>query len=184
LPGGLLQNIISHGISKIAEFVTDDNAKIIAHAFCSSFLRSISESDILDELRVMISTSDNITAYFTFSSQMRPALHQFRIYGPKNGLMVDHDHQILIKLEGVRYKSYLDKFLPPYIYGKQYMANSLTNINRFLRKDFHMNSGMRFLIKSFYRSVTTETDPPIPYREILLTCRLMDSIFAQLKASN
>ena len=44
------------------------------------------ENEIIDELRVMICDEERTTAYFTFSSQIRPSLHQFRIYGAKNGL--------------------------------------------------------------------------------------------------
>ena len=58
------------------------------------------ETEILDELRVIISDEDRATAYFTFSSQMRPMLHTFRIYGPKNGLVLDQDHETLITLRG------------------------------------------------------------------------------------
>jgi hypothetical protein len=43
-----------------------------------------------------------------------------------------------------------------------------------------MKSGMKYLIESFYRSIIEDTPPPIPYREILLTARIMDAIFAQL----
>ena len=32
---------------------------------------------------------------------------------PKNGLMLDQDHETLIKLRGARYKSYAEKFVPP-----------------------------------------------------------------------
>ena len=43
-----------------------------------------------------------------------------------------------------------------------------------------MKSGMKYLIESFYRSIS-EGDPlPIPYREILLTAKIMDEIFEQL----
>jgi hypothetical protein len=43
-----------------------------------------------------------------------------------------------------------------------------------------MKSGMKFLTESFYRSIVEGTPVPIPYREILLTARIMDDIFAQL----
>lgn len=181
LPGKLLHNIISHGISKIAEFLTGDSPKVIAHGFTSPLLNSINEPDIIDELRVIIQ-DNNTTAYFTFSSQMRPILHQFRIYGPMNSLIIDDDHQTLIKMNGTKYKSYLDQFIPPYVIGKQYVANSLHNIKKFLRNDFHMNSGMKFLIESFYRSVTDNTPLPISYKEIILTSKIMDSIFTQINS--
>jgi hypothetical protein len=45
-----------------------------------------------------------------------------------------------------------------------------------------MKSGMKYLMESFYRSIVEGTPGPIPYREILLTARIMDAIFAQLDA--
>jgi len=42
---------------------------------------------------------------------------------------------------------------------------------------------MKFLIESFYNSITAATAPPIPYREIILTSRIMDEIFSQLRAA-
>jgi hypothetical protein len=45
-----------------------------------------------------------------------------------------------------------------------------------------MKSGMKYLIESFYASIEHDTPPPIPYREILLTARIMDTIFDQLRA--
>ena len=140
------------------------------------------EDDIIDEVRVIISDKSKMTAYFTFSTQMRPALRQFRIYGPKNGLIVDHHQQVLLKIRGPLYKSYLEKFIPQYDLATQYILNSIKNMNSFLKKDFHMKSGMKYLIESFYRSITDSTPPPISYREIILTSRIMDSIFSQINA--
>jgi hypothetical protein len=45
-----------------------------------------------------------------------------------------------------------------------------------------MKSGMKYLIEAFYRSIVEDTPVPIPYREILLTAKIMDAIFAQLAA--
>jgi predicted dehydrogenase len=182
LPGKLLHNIISHGIARIAEFVDGEAPEVIAHGFTSPALRSMGESEIIDELRVIISDREHTTAYFTFSSQMRPALHQFRIFGPKNGLILDHDQETLIKLRGSRFTSYAEKFLPPVLFAGQYIDNLMTNVRTFLARDFHMKSGMKHLVESFYRSIFEDTPLPIPYRELLLTARIMDSIFSQLNA--
>jgi len=184
LPGKLLQNIISHGIARLAEFLTSDSPQVIAHGFTSPLLKSMGETEIIDELRVIISEEECVTAYFTFSSQMRPSLHQFRIYGDKNGLVLDQDQETLIKLRGTRFKSYLEKFVPPVTLAGQQLGNLATNLKTFLARDFHMKSGMRYLIGSFYRSILDGTPPPIPYREIVLTARIMDEIFAQLAVQN
>jgi predicted dehydrogenase len=182
LPGRLLHNIISHGIARIAEFLSGDNPDVIAHGFVSPLLRSIGETEIVDELRVIISDVERTTAYFTFSSQMRPSLHEFRIYGPKNGLILDQTHEIVLRLRGAKFKSYADHFIPPLLFAKQHLGNLRVNFKSFLARDFHMDSGMKCLIESFYRSIRGEGPVPIAYREILLTARIMDAIFDQLKA--
>jgi predicted dehydrogenase len=180
LPGQLLHNIISHGIARIAEFLPGDSPAVTACGFTSPFLRAMGERELVDELRVIISDEDRVTAYFTFSSQMRPAIHEFRIYGTQNGLILDQDHEILLRLRGARRSSYADKFIPPLSFAKQHLSNLAANGRLFLRRDFHMKSGMKHLIESFYRSITEGVPVPIPEREILLTTRIMDSIFAQL----
>ena len=180
LPGKLLHNIISHGVAKVAEFLHGDSPQVIAHGFVSPFLQRMGESELVDELRVIIHDEQDTTAYFTFSSQMRPSLHQLRLYGPKNGLIVDQDQETLVKLTGRRGKSYLEKFVPPIEYSRQYLKNLSTNLRAFIKRDFHMSAGMHYLIESFYRSIGQGTPLPIPYREILLTAKIMEDIFLQI----
>jgi predicted dehydrogenase len=180
LPGKLLHNIISHGIARIAEFLTSDSPHIVAYGFRSPLLKSMGETEIIDELRVLISEDERTTAYFTFSSQMRPALHQFRMYGSKNGLIIDQDQETLITLPGKRRTSYLEQFVPSVTMARQYIGNVLTNTGLFLARDFHPKAGMKYLIESFYNAILNGAPVPIPYREILLTARIMDEIFAQL----
>jgi len=182
LPGGLLQNTISHGISKVAEYLSGDSPEVVPYGFTSERLKTVGETSFCDELRVIIHGGAT-TAYFTFSSQMRPSLHLLRLYGPKNGLIMDEQQQTVVKIRGQRYKSYLDQFLPPWSYATQYASNSLGNIKRFLRADFQDGYGMRTLMESFYRAVNDEGPVPIPYTEILRTAYIMERIFSQLASS-
>lgn len=180
LPGQLLHNIISHGIARIAEHLETENPEVVARGFVSSSLRARGETQLVDELRVLILENQQTTAYFTFSSQMRPSLHQFRVYGPKNGLILDQDNETLVKLSGKRLTSYAEQFIPPVQFARQYLGNWAHNVRLFLRRDFHWKAGMKFLIEQFYLSILENRPPPIPYREILLTARIMDSIFSQI----
>jgi len=182
LPGKLLHNIISHGIARIAEFMTSDSPEVIAYGFTSPYLKNMGETEIVDELRVIVSEESGMTAYFTFSSQMRPDIHQFRVYGPQNGLIVDQDQETLIKLSGARSVSYLEKFVPPVVSAKQQLGNLATNLRTFLARDFHMKAGMKFLIESFYRAIREGAADPISHREILLTAKIMDAIFQQINS--
>jgi predicted dehydrogenase len=182
LPGGLLQNVISHGVARIAEFLKGPSPRVMARGFVSPTLRGLGSERVLDELRVVVEDS-HTTAYFTFSSRMRPLVHQFRLFGSTNGLLVDDDQQTVVKLRGTAFKSYAERFLPPVIFATQYLANAGRNIRLFLANDFHMDSGKKELFAAFYRSIVDAAPVPIPYPQILTTARLMDSILEQVGRS-
>lgn len=180
LPGKLLHNVISHGMARLAEYFTSDDPEVRVCGYVSPMLRSLGEEEIVDELRVIVSESRQRSAYFTFSSQMQPALNQFRIFGPVNGLMLDQEQETLLRLPGHRYKSYAEKFVPPILTAKECIGNVATNMQLLLKRHFQPKAGMHCLIASFYDAIVHDAPPPIPYREILLTARIMDKIFAQL----
>lgn len=183
LPGGLLQNIISHGIGKIVEYLPGSTPSVMAHGFTSRFLQSMGEQDILDELRVTIHDECGTTAYFTFSSQMAPPRHDFRVCGPENSLLADHRRQILIKEPGRNYKSYLDQFLPPLAQARQYRAQAWQNFRKFFTRDLHMEAAIYQLIRSFYAAIAEGTRLPITYDDIVTTADLMDAVFSSIKPS-
>ena len=104
----------------------------------------LNESDMVDEVRVIIKSSTGLTAYFTCSTQMKPVLRHFRIFGPKNAIIVDEDAQILLKIAGEKYKSYLNNFIPPVCYIKQNFGNIFYNIRKFLFNDFFTSKTLLF----------------------------------------
>ncbi len=179
LPGGLLQNIISHGIARIAEYLPSERPRVHAHAFTSPLLRSLGESTLRDELRVLIH-DESTTAYFTFSSQMRPQVSHFRVFGPTNGAFLDDNHHLLVRLPGGKYKSYLDHMIPPLGMAGQFLASAAMNVRSLMNRTLHMQEGMKTLIERFYDAILDDQPVPIPYREILLTADIMDAIFAGL----
>jgi predicted dehydrogenase len=184
LPGSLLHNLISHGIAKIAEFLPSSRPKVIAHVYSSPYLKSISQDDIVDELRALIHDDGNVTAHFTFSTQLGAAFNQLCLHGKNATLMTDSTNRMLIPIRQNGYKSYLRYFLTPHVYAKQYRRNSWRNIKQFLRKEFHMDYGMKVLIESFHSAVEGKAPLPISYKEILTTARIMDEIFAQIPQEN
>lgn len=179
LPGQLLHNIISHGIAKLAEFL-GDSVEVVARAYQSERLRSLGASEVLDELRVLLRDEHGLTAFFCFSSQIKPGLNQLRVCGPVNSLVVDHTSGSLLRLKGRAFKSYLTYFIPPIIQGVEHFKNAKMNISNFVRRRLYQDAGMKELIERFYASIRSGAEPPIPYREILLTARIMDEIFAQI----
>lgn len=180
LPGSLLQNLISHGIAKIAEFLPGDRPTVVARSFSSPFLLGIGQPDIVDELRAMIWDGPNTTASFTFSTQLGAGTNQLCVYGKRATLVADSTNRMVIPISPKGYKSYARFFLAPRAFGAWYRQNSWRNLKQFLRSDFHMDYGMKMLIQEFYRSVEGKAPVPIPYREILTTARIMDNIFSQI----
>lgn len=182
LPGSLLQNIISHGVGKIVEFLSGEKPLVIANGFTSHVLRRLGQEDIVDEVRVLVRDDEDTTAYFTFSTQIQPSLHQFRVCGPRKSLIADDDNQVLIKLRANDYKSYVPYFVGPVKIGSQYFENLARNTWEFLKGDFHLpaDTGLRRLMEKFYSAISLGDPLPISYRDILLTSRIMDDIFAQV----
>jgi predicted dehydrogenase len=182
LPGQLFQNIISHGIAKLTEFLDDELVEIIATAHQSEQLRSLGAGDVLDELRVLIRDKSDTTAFFCFSTQVK-RLNQLRIYGPANSMIADIITGSLVRTPNRFYKSYLTYFIPPLKAAREYLGNARRNVANFLRRRLYQDFGMKELIERFYNSIRLDDPLPIPYREILLTARIMDEIFAQIYPS-
>jgi len=182
LPGKLLQNVTSHGIAKIAEFLVGPQFTINVQGRTSPALRSLGETDIIDELRVLISTETNLTAYFTFTTQVAPPVQELRLFGPKGSIVVDNLHRTVVYLDrsNAHFKSYLNSMVPPGKLARQYAQNMWSNVAAFLKADFHMDAGMKYLTEAFYRSIQFGAPLPISYREISLTAAIMDEIFRQL----
>ena len=182
LPGKLLHNIISHGVARIAEFLDSEIPVVRAFGYASPLLHAIGESEIVDELRVHIAGGTNMSGYFVFSSQLSPPMNGMRLYGSKNSLIVDN-HRTLIRLRQQQYKSYLNYFVPPIACAREYLRNSRRNVGRFLKSEFHDDSGLKNLIEAFYAAIVNDAPLPITYEEILATSRIMDEVFRQLQAT-
>jgi predicted dehydrogenase len=184
LPGQLLHNLLSHGIAKLAEFLDDDLVEITAMADQSPQLRKLDAAgEILDELRVLIRDKNGVSAFFCFSTQIKPGLNQLRIYGPANSMTVDHTTGSLIRNRTRPAKSYLAYVLPPLQSAREHLRNAKQNTVDFLRRRLYQDFGMKELVERFYNSVRTSGEPPIPYHQIILTARIMDEIFAQIYAA-
>lgn len=180
LPGKLLHNLISHGIAKLAEFLDDDIVEIVAFAGQSPELERLNGEDVLDELRVLIRDKGGTTAFFFFSTQIKPKLNQLRIFGPLNSLVLDQNSSSLIRNVNRSYKSYLTFFIPPLQIARENVRNAGINIRNFIGRKLYQDYGVTELVSRFYTSIRDSQAPPIPYREILLTAKIMDEIFAQI----
>lgn len=181
LPGGLLHNIISHGIARIAEFLDDEVTDVIARAHQSERLRRMGGQDVLDELRVMLRDRNGTTANFCFSTQIKPGLNQLRLYGPGNSVVVDLTSGSVIVHQGRSFKSYLTYLAPPLLTAREHLRNGWHNLVGIARQRIYQDAGMTELVRRCHAAVVSGGPPPIPYREVLLTARIMDVVFAQMR---
>jgi predicted dehydrogenase len=186
LPGGLLQNVISHGICKIAEFLDGHQLAVSSYGLTSPVLQSMGGDELIDELRVIIRADSGTTAYFTFTTQIYPPVEELRLFGPKGTIVVDNLHRTVLQLGRSQsdFRSYLNFFASPLRMLQQYGENACRNVIEFLKSDFHMDAGMKNLIELFHESIRSDGPPPIPYSEILLTTSIMENIFDEIRIHN
>jgi predicted dehydrogenase len=183
LPGQLLHNIISHGIARLAEFLHSDDPIVSAFGHTSPLLHGIGEPGMIDELRVHVSDRRNMTGTFVFSTQLSPPLNGVRVYGPGNSVVVDNVHHTVVRLRRRRYKSYVNYVVPPVLDAVEQLRNAGRNMVKFLRADFHDDSGLKNCIEAFYETIREAAEPATSYREVLVTALIMDRIFEQLAAA-
>jgi predicted dehydrogenase len=180
LPGQLFHNILSHGLAKLVEFLDGEVTEIIAIAHQSQTLQKFPNLRVMDELRVLLRDTKGTTAFFCFTTQIKPALNELRVFGPRNSLTVNHISGTLTREKAGSFKSYLTFFLPPLLAAREQLGGAFANMAAFLGRRLYQDFGMKELIDRFYSSIRTGAPPPIPYREIILTARIMDEIFAQI----
>lgn len=155
LPGGLLHNIISHGIARIAAFLEDELTELHANAHQSERLRQMGGKEVMDELRVMMRDRAGTTATFCFTTQVHPGLNQLRLFGPKNSVTVDFISGSVIPHRGVSYKSYLTYLVPPYNDARAHLANAWRNAMDILRWRLYQDAGLTEIVRRFHEAAAT-----------------------------
>lgn len=180
LPGSLLQNLISHGVSKIAEFLAGDHPKVISLSFSTPYLRQLGLTDIVDEVRATIQDEQGTTAFFLFTTQFGAGSNELRLYGKAGNLVMDNTYRTVLRIRPSRHKSYLRYFLAPWPHARELVSNSFHSMRLFARNDFDMDYGMKKLIELFYSAIRDGGPDPISSAEILRTSRIMETIFEQM----
>jgi len=184
LPGSLLHNLISHGVSKIAEFMQGAKPTVVSINFRSPYIKQLGQMDIMDEVRAFIQDEKGITGFFLFTTQFGIGDNELRLYGKEGNLVIDHTCRTIIKIRPSRQKSYMRYFFAPLSQAREYMNNTFRNIMLFARKEFHMDSGMKKLVELFYAAVRDNNKPdPISHAEILRTSCIMEAIFQNVPKS-
>ncbi|MCU0691483.1 MAG: Gfo/Idh/MocA family oxidoreductase [Polyangiaceae bacterium] len=183
LPGKLFQNNFDHALNKLVEFIDDESPAISAFATTRRVQRFGDDRDAMqDELRVLIRGSAT-TAYGTFSSHVRPALHLARVYGTRNTLLVDYLMRTVTVESSGTLPSSLGRLVPAFEMAGRFAKEGARNVLRFAKSDFHFFAGLSKLIELYYRSILDDRPPPIPHRDILRISAWSEEIYRQIAAS-
>ena len=129
----------------------------------------------------MLIRDGRATVSFCLSTQIKLGLNRFQIYGPVTSMTVDLMSGSVIKNKGQSYRSYHTFVVPPLNSAHQHLANAMRNAVNIVRWRMHQDSGMKELIQQLYHSISSGGPPLIPYRDLMLTARIMESIFAHIR---
>lgn len=171
LPGGLFQNVISHPLYKIADFLPDAMPIVQASWFGKS-----DRYPFPVELRVMLRGTE-VSGSMTFSSAARPVQRVTRVYGTRQSVEVDFESRVVRLLTASRLPGAFGLIEAPIREMKQFGAAAAKNIWRFIRSDLQYFAGMNRLIAQFYAAIVRKSAPPIAHDEIRRVTAMMDEIF-------
>ena len=171
LPGGLLQNTISHPLYKVTDFLLDEEPQVWATWFGAELLGGVPT-----ELRVML-RGRQTTGSLVFSGRYCPMQRLTTVLGSRQSLEVDLDGQVVRLRRAGALPGALAKLEVPLRHLADSTRTTLANSWRFLRGRIHYFDGMRTLFELFYRAILDGTPSPIAPAEILRVTRIMDRIF-------
>jgi predicted dehydrogenase len=183
LPGGLFQNNIDHVVNKVTEFLDGDSPQVTAQAWTRRPQRfGDARDDMHDELRITL-LDGRTSAFGTFSSHVRPAMHSLRVLGTRGTLHADFVSRTVTAEASPSLPSAVGRLLPPFVAAGRFTREGARNLWRFARSDFHFFAGLNRLFRMFYESILEGGPPPIAHRDILRVSWIMDEVFTQIRSS-
>ncbi len=175
LPGQLFQNIISHPVSVIVPFLSDDST---IQAFSADWGEC---KTIHDELRVLIH-DDRTTAYLTFTSNIQPMQQFVRYYGEKQSITIDFIHRITLREAPISLPGPFARLAYVFRQSRSLFRQAVHNTRAYFNGSEQFFTSLRNTIQAFYQSILKNQEPPIPYQELRKTTAFMERIFQQINS--
>ena len=180
LPGRLVQNNVDHLLNKILPFMPDERPEIHAMGWVQRAQRHGDRRDAMhDELRVMLRGA-TVSAYATFSANIRPAAHFLRVYGTKNTVHADFVSRMVTLEKQSQLPSAIGRVATGLAQTLEHLRAATRNVGRFARSEFQFFAGLERLMALYYDSILGDAPPPIAHRDILRLSAWTDEIIAQL----
>jgi predicted dehydrogenase len=171
LPGGLFQNVMSHAMYRVTEFLLDETPDISA-----TWYGHEAGKGLPTELRAMMRGS-RTTAHLLFSSSARPVSRVARICGTRQSVEVDLDCGTVRRCRMLTMPGPFAKLQAPFRHFTEASRSLARGAWRFCRGEIQFFAGMRRLFTLFYDAIREGKESPISPAEILRVTRIMDRIF-------
>jgi len=177
LPGGLAQNNISHPLSLMLPFLTDEEPQVRSVGLRKRLpLFGDVRDDLVDELRATI-VGASCTANLIFSCHARPVHTYVVVHGTKAQALFHGVSRTLRLVRGAT--------LPGPFGRMQWARNDKKEAQRayrqqmggFLRAELFFFDGMNTLFRQFYGAIAGNNAEPIPVSEAIRTTRIMENLF-------
>jgi predicted dehydrogenase len=174
LPAQVIYNVADHIFNKICEYLPGDDPGFETMIWPTGPSAS-SQDEIPREMRVLLK-DDPVTATAIFSSGIRPVLHRFQVFGTKGSASLDFTSGVLCIDRPPRHRGAVGALLSGYEEAWRRLKYANGNLVRMTKGEFGYFSGLRYLIRLFYRSIVHEDSVPIPRDLILKVSKLTDRV--------
>jgi len=177
LPGGLFQNVISHALARILDFIPDRLPAVSAR-----WSMAPDGPAFPTELRVLVA-GGSCTGHLTFSTRVRPLRRSTRVLGSSCALDVDLDARTVTLDRAAALPGPLAKVELTCDRFKQAGRHLTVNLTRLGRHELHYFEGMHTLFCRFYEAISTDGPMPVPHRDAFRATRVMDTVFASCRSA-
>ena len=177
LPGGVVQNNISHPLSLILPFLRDSRPALVAGGWRWRDVRFGDARDrFFDELRVTV-LGDRATASIVFSCKARPVQLGVTFYGTLAQATVSLDARTVRVVRGASLPGPFARAQWAYRDFQEARREAWRRAVDLARARLHFFEGMQELIRRFYAAIEGRGAMPIAMDEALRITRVMEDIF-------
>lgn len=174
MPGGLFQNLLSHPLSVILEFIPFPK-EIYSVANETGTL----PAGVPDELRILLK-GENTLGTLTLSLGGTPPFQYIKIIGTKGIIYADFLNKRIIHYRERSLPRPISRVLMNIEEGLKILTSTTANVTSFLMRKFTPYEGVNELIHRFYRSIEEGSEPPVTEDEGLKVTEVMDIIWRQI----
>jgi predicted dehydrogenase len=177
LPGGLAQNNISHPLSLILPFLTDEEPQVKSMGLRKRLaLFGDVRDNLFDELRAII-VGATCTANLIFSCHARPVHTYIVVHGTKAQALFHGESRTLMLVRGATLPGPFGRLQWARNDKKEAQREYRQQVRGFLRAELFFFDGMHTLFRQFYGAILGKNVEPIPVSEAIRATRIMEKLF-------